>query len=77
MQPVVDGLEAEYGDQIDFLSLDAAGAGQAAFRAYRLRGHPSYVLLNPAGEQLWAALGTVTAGDIQAELESALARQPD
>ena len=78
MQPVVDGLETEYGDRIDFRSLDAnVGEGQAAFSAYRLRGHPSYVLLNPDGDQLWIGLGPLTAGDIRTALEATVAPSSD
>ena len=72
MEPVVGGLEAEYGDRIEFRTLNAnIGEGQAAFRAYRLGGHPSYVLLNSLGEISWKALGPLTAVEISTALEAA------
>ena len=58
MQPVVDGLEGEYYDQIDFQQLDANSQdGRAAFQAYGLRVHPSYVIIDPEGAVLWLGLG--------------------
>ncbi|HSG45491.1 MAG TPA: hypothetical protein VLA72_20280 [Anaerolineales bacterium] len=43
MQPVVNGLNETYKDQIEFRELDAnAPDGQQAFRAYALPGHPGY-----------------------------------
>ena len=69
----MDGLEAEYGDQIEFRTLNAnVGEGQAAFRAYRLGGHPSYVLLNPLGDISWKAVGPLSAVDIRTALEATL-----
>jgi len=58
MEPVVNGLEAEFDDQLEFRRIDANGSdGQKAFRSLNLRGHPSYVILNPDAEVLWSGLG--------------------
>lgn len=73
MQPIVDGLESEYTGRIEFRSLDAfTDDGGQAFRAYNLRGHPSYIVLNPAGEVLWTGLGEQTASQIKPQLDAAL-----
>ena len=73
MQPIVDGLESEYSDLIEFRQLNAfTGEGDQAFRAYNLPGHPSYILLNPAGEILWTGLGEQTASQIKPQLDAAL-----
>ena len=73
MQPIVDGLESEYSDRIEFRTLDAnSDEGGQAFRAYNLRGHPSYILLNLAGEILWTGLGEQTASQIKPQLDAAL-----
>jgi hypothetical protein len=57
----VNGLEATYGEQLDFRSLDAgSGEGLQAFRAYNLLGHPSYLVLDPSGEVLWRAFGPLS-----------------
>jgi hypothetical protein len=58
MQPVVDGLEDEYHDHIEFQRLDANSQdGGDAFRAFGLRGHPSFVIIDPQGAVLWLSLG--------------------
>ena len=58
MEPVVNGLQMKYGDQITFMSIDANSQdGQAVFRAYRLQGHPAYALIDPEGDLLWSGLG--------------------
>ena len=73
MEPVVNGLEENYGEEVDFRRLNATDpAGRAAFDAYRLRGHPSYLILNPAGEVLWQAVGEVDGQIIDKQIQTAL-----
>jgi len=73
MQPIVDGLEIEYSDLIDFRNLDAfADEGNQAFRAYKLLGHPSYILLNAIGEILWTGVGEQSSAQIKLQLDAAL-----
>jgi len=73
MQPVVNGLNKTYGDQIEFRELDAnAPDGQRAFRAYALLGHPGYVLLNSQGEVLWKGFGEQGYEYIEKQLDAAL-----
>jgi len=73
MQPVVNGLNETYKDQIEFRELDAnAPDGQQAFRAYALPGHPGYVLLNPEGKVLWVGFGEQSGESIQIQLDAAL-----
>ena len=58
MEPVVNGLTDEYEAQVEFRRIDANTAdGKKLFRSFNLRGHPSYVILNPGGELIWAGLG--------------------
>ena len=71
MQPVVDGLEDEYNDQIEFQRLDANSQdGRGAFQAYGLRGHPSYVVIDPEGAVLWLSLGEQSGASMSAEIEA-------
>lgn len=75
MQPVVNGLEQTYADQIEFRELNAnAPDGQQAFRAYALPGHPGYVLLDPQGEILWKGFGEQSRESIETQLKLALER---
>jgi hypothetical protein len=73
MTPVVNGLEEKYNAQVVFLSLNAAfSEGKAALEAYRMPGHPSYVLLNPSGEVLWRSFGVVFEATLEAAIKDAL-----
>jgi thiol:disulfide interchange protein len=74
MQPIVNGLQAEFGNDMAFLDLDAAdnADGQQAFEALSLPGHPSYVIYTPAGEELHRAFGVVSAASLQNAIENAL-----
>ena len=73
MQPIVDGLESEYSDLIEFRDLDAnTDEGDQAFRAYNLLGHPSYIVLNSTGKILWRGVGEQTSAQIKLQLDSAL-----
>lgn len=73
MQPVVDGLEDEYYDQIEFQRLDANSLnGKAAFQAYGLRGHPSFVVIDPAGAVLWLSLGEQSKDAVSQALQDIL-----
>ena len=75
MQPVVNGLEQTYADQIEFRELNANSPdGQQAFRAYALPGHPGYVLLDPQGEILWKGFGEQSRETIETQLKPALER---
>lgn len=58
MTPVVDGLRSEFEASLEVRALNLAfGDGRRAFEAYGLPGHPSYVLLNADGEELWRSFG--------------------
>ena len=49
MEPIVHGLETEFEADVAFEQIDASTErGQAAIKAYSLRGHPSYVLFTVA-----------------------------
>jgi hypothetical protein len=72
MTPVVDGLQADYGDWVAFTRLDAANEGRAAFAAYNLRGHPSYVIIDTAGKVLWKGVGKLPGDRLEEALRQAL-----
>ena len=70
MTPIVDGLVAEYEEQVDFKFLNAAqGDGKRFFEFYGLPGHPSYILLSPEGEVIWRGFGPVSAEALGSEIE--------
>lgn len=73
MTPVVNGLEGTYIGQVTFRVLNAGfGEGKEAFEAYRLPGHPSYVILDPDGAIVWQAFGPQSEDTLIAAVEDAL-----
>jgi thiol-disulfide isomerase/thioredoxin len=74
MQPVVDQMRAQYGARVQFVYLDAAGAGDVMAR-YDQTGYPSYVLLRQDGSVAWSFLGSRTPQQFAGEIEKALAGQ--
>ena len=74
MAPIVDGLEAEYGNRVAFLRLNAdEDDGRAAAQTYRVRGHPAIVVINAHGDVVWSRLGVQPRDVVAGALESALA----
>jgi len=73
MAPIVDGLEAEYGDRVAFQRLNVDDDdGRIAAQHYRMRGHPAIVVINAQGNVVWSRVG-VQPGDVVASaLESVL-----
>ena len=74
MAPIVDGLEADYGDRVAFQRLNTdEDDGRVAAQTYRLRGHPAVVVINAQGEVVWARLGVQPQDVVASALESVLA----
>jgi thiol:disulfide interchange protein len=75
MTPIVNGLEAEFADQIFFLRFNAAdsAAGEAAFNRLSLRGHPSFVFFTPEGQEQERLFGVVDEAALRTAIESVLA----
>ena len=75
MTPVVNGLEATFGEQVEVRSLNAnSSQGRSVFRSYGLPGHPSYVILNPQGEVLWSAFGPQSAEALEEVVADAITK---
>jgi thioredoxin-like negative regulator of GroEL len=73
MAPIVDGLEAEYGERVVFKRMNVNEAdGSAAAQAYRVRGHPAIVILDAGGEVIWSRVGVQPREALAGALESAL-----
>lgn len=71
MTPIVNGLEAEFADQIFFLRFNAAdGAdGETAFKRLSLPGHPSFVIFTPDGQEQERLFGVVEAEVLRAAFD--------
>ena len=72
MEPIVDGLEQQYQEEITFFRINAGTNGRDTFSYYNLLGHPGYVLLNPAGDVLWSGVGELLVDQIDGVLKSQL-----
>ncbi len=73
-QPIVHGLQVQYESQMAFLSVDVSTAeGSQAFRASRLGGHPSFLILKPDGTEVWRAVGQQDEGALRTAIERSLA----
>jgi len=75
VKPVVDGLQADYGDRVAFLRLDAANDGREAFTAYSLRGHPSFVIIDNVGEVRWKSVGDQSRSPLETAIRQALGEE--
>ncbi len=72
MQPIVDGLEQEYGNRMTFQRLNAAWEGQALFQRYNLPGHPAYVIVDKQGNVVWRFVGQTTRETLEQAIRRAL-----
>ncbi len=72
MKPIVDGLQTDYGARVAFLQLDAQNEGREAFTAFKLRGHPSYVVIDADGQVLWQEVGVQPTDRLEAAIKGAL-----
>lgn len=73
MRPIVDGLEQDYDDRIDFrrYNIDSE-EGEAWAGQYSLRGHPAFLLLDSQGQESWRYLGVIPRETIETELKAVL-----
>ena len=69
MEPIVNGLETEFEADVTFDPINASSErGQAAMKAYSLRGHPSYILSGADGEVLWQFAGQIGETELRSQL---------
>jgi thioredoxin 1 len=73
MAPIVDGLEADYGDRIAFQRVNVdEDDGRAAAEIFRVRGHPAIVVLDADGRVVWSRVGVLSRRNVAEVLESVL-----
>ena len=73
MRPIVHGLEADYGNCIEFVYLDIDDSVNAdAMRQFKFQAQPLLILLDGNGKELWRKFGRITREALEAELKTAL-----
>ena len=62
MEPIVDGLEAEFAGQAAVIRLNAVGTEMTQLMSnYGVRGHPSFVVIDTNNEVTQRFIGPQTA----------------
>ncbi|MEM7536840.1 MAG: hypothetical protein AAF639_31965 [Chloroflexota bacterium] len=70
MTPIVNGLEREFDTIMAFQRFNAnTDQGQSLLRAYELRGHPSYVVVDTRGKRLWSGMGEIPESILRTQVE--------
>jgi hypothetical protein len=73
MAPIVHGLEADYGDRINFVYLDIDDSRNEAFkRALGYRFQPHFFLVDGDGNVLYQWVGRITGDSLILAFEEAL-----
>ena len=77
MRPVVNGLEQQYGDRVAFAGVDYNNrANRELVQRYRVRGHPTFVVLDANGAVVREFVGQTAEADLEAALQRATAGTP-
>ncbi len=67
-------LQEQYNAEVEFVSLNAAdnAEGQAAYEQLVLPGHPSIVIFDSEGQEVYRGFGTFEEEDLSVEIEALL-----
>ncbi len=72
MRPIVNGLEARYRGRVTFATLDFyARQNQDSVKAYRVVYHPTFVVLDRAGNVVQIFRGYTAEAALDAALQQA------
>ena len=73
MKPIVHGLEAKYGNCIDFVYLDIDNSETAAARSrFKFQAQPLLIMLDGNGQEVWRKFGGMKAEALEAQLKTVL-----
>jgi len=74
MEPIVHGLENEYGEQLDFIYYDIDAPDSAdAMQEYNFRVQPHFILLDVNGEIIQEWFGAVPVDQFVTAFDETLA----
>jgi len=70
MKPIVDGLEEEYGGDVDFVRIDIdTDWGKQTAREHAFIGQPTFIFFDSSGEETRRLQGPHTRETLELELE--------
>lgn len=73
MEPIVNGLETEFGEQLIVTRLDAnVRENEELEFSYGLRGHPAFAILDKDGEATAVFIGPQSAETIREAITAVL-----
>jgi hypothetical protein len=73
MMPIVNGLEADYSENMAFVRLNVGnGEGAQVFQQLKLPGHPAYVIFSADGKEICRAFGIVDAAQFRDIISKAI-----
>jgi thioredoxin-related protein len=69
MKPIVNGLEAEFQDELDIIHLDVQQPESRDFmEVYGFEYTPTFILLDGEGNELWRNVGALDTASLRESL---------
>lgn len=70
MKPIVDGIEAEYKEQLVILRVDVTtSTGRAVGREFGFQYTPTFIFFDLGGQEAWRSVGSLDEAQIDRSLE--------
>ncbi|NMB67608.1 MAG: thioredoxin family protein [Chloroflexi bacterium] len=70
MKPIVDGIEARYGEQLVVLRVDViTPAGWAVGREFGFQYTPTFIFFDANGQEAWRSVGILDEAQIFRSME--------
>jgi thiol-disulfide isomerase/thioredoxin len=64
-KPIVDGLESEFGDQLQVVRVDVQSSSGRDFAREYGTFTPTFVFFDPHGMELWRTVGSLDADQVR------------
>jgi hypothetical protein len=69
MKPIVDGIEAEFQEELDVIRLDVQKPESRPFmRQFDFQYTPTFILLDGEGNERWRKLGAIDHASLRSAL---------
>jgi thiol-disulfide isomerase/thioredoxin len=71
VRPIVDGLEDEWGEQVQVVRLNVLDDdAQDVLAQLGFRFTPTFILLDGSGDEVWRTVGILNAEEVRQEVNS-------